>query len=68
MRYLGQLPVQINHHLAVNDEELAAIINACAFFHEFFTNEEQDIQIWLDVVRDQRIEVYDQLATKPSQN
>ena len=64
MQNLGQFPVKINHHLAVNNEELAAIINALAFFHEFFTTEHPDIQIWLDVVRDQRIELIGQLATE----
>ena len=64
MQNLGQFPVKINHHLSITDEERDALVNACAFFHEFFTEGQQCVTHWRDVARDQRLELFDQLSTK----
>jgi hypothetical protein len=64
MQNLGQFPVKINHHLSITDEERDALVNACAFFHWFFSGGEGVSQEWSEVARDSRIELFDQLATK----
>jgi hypothetical protein len=67
MQNLGQFPVKINHHLAVTGEELNALFNACAFFHEYFAGGEIDMNNWREVARDERLELYSQLIDKLAQ-
>ena len=61
MQNLGKLT---NHHLIISDEEQLALVNALAFFHEFFSDGLCDLKEWHEIARDQRIELFDQLARK----
>lgn len=64
MNYLGQFPVRTQHHFAVTPEEQDALVNALHFFHEYFSDSEICIKDWRDVAKDQRLELYTQLAVK----
>ena len=67
MQHLGQFPVRINQHFSATPEELDALVNACAFFHEYFSGDEISMSDWKDVARDERLELYAQLASKFAQ-
>lgn len=67
MQHLGQFPVKVNQHFSVTPEELNALVNACAFFHEYFSGGEISMSDWKDVARDERLELYAQLASKFAQ-
>lgn len=67
MQHLGQFPVKVNQHFSATPEELNALVNACAFFHEYFTDGEICLKDWKDVARDERLELYEQLASKFAQ-
>lgn len=64
MHNLGQFPVKINQHFSASPEEVNALFNACAFFHEYFSGGDIDMPNWRDVARDERLELYAQLASK----
>ena len=64
MQHLGQLPVQVHQHFSCTPEELNALVNACAFFHEYFSGADINMSDWRDVARDERLELYSQLADK----
>lgn len=64
MDYLGQFPVKINHHLSVSSEEQEAIVNALAFFYDYFSGGDINIPDWRDVANDQRLELFNELARK----
>ena len=64
MQHLGQLPVKVHQHFSCTPEELNALVNACAFFHEYFSDGEIVLRDWRDIARDERLELYSQLADK----
>ena len=67
MHYFGQFPVRVNQHFSASPEELNALVNACAFFHEYFSGGDISMGDWKDVARDERLELYAQLANKFAQ-
>ena len=61
--------VTINHHIVVTDEEQCMIVNALAFFHQFYKysgdgHRKEIIDDWQDVADDSNINQFDKLATK----
>ena len=61
----------INHHIIITDEEQNMIVNALAFFQEFFSNVENAAsgahhswEEWQDVADDTNLDAVDALATK----
>jgi hypothetical protein len=67
MNYLGQFPVKVNQHFSASPEELNALVNACAFFYEYFSGDDICMSDWKDVARDEYLERYKQLASKFAQ-
>ena len=59
----------INHHIIVSDEEQDMIVNALAFFFDFFKYtgdgyRQEMVEHWRDVADDSNINQFDSLATK----
>lgn len=67
MQHLGHFPVKVNEHFSASPEELNALVNACAFFYEYFSGGDIDLSHWKDVARDEYLERYKQLASKFAQ-
>lgn len=66
---LGTFPVQVQHHLAINEREQSDLVNALAFFHAIFDPQRRDstaavIAAWQDVARDTHLPSVDALASK----
>ena len=64
-----QTKTTINHHIIINDEEQNMIVNALAFFNQFFKYtgdgfRKETIEEWQDVADDSNINDFDTLATK----
>jgi hypothetical protein len=60
----------INHHIIITDEEQNMIVNALAFFQEFFSSVENAAsgahhswKEWQDVANDTNLDAVDTLAT-----
>ncbi len=63
------MTVVIKHHIVITDEEQNMIVNALAFFHEFFKYTRDDyrnetVSEWQDVADDSNVNAFDSLATK----
>ena len=63
------MTVVTNHHIVITDEEQNMIVNALAFFHEFFKYNgdgyrQETIDEWQDVADDSNVNAFDSLATK----
>jgi len=61
----------INHHIIITDEEQNMIVNALAFFQEFWVSVEEAAsgghlswKEWEDVANDTNLDAADALATK----
>jgi len=61
----------INHHIIITDEEQYMVVNALAFFQEFFSSVENSAsgahhswKEWQDVADDTNLDAVDALATK----
>jgi len=58
----------INHHIIISDEEQCMIVNALAFFEQFFQKHSwatsEVVQEWQDVADDTNLSLVDALATK----
>tara|TARA_Y100000385_G_scaffold189487_1_gene195760 strand:+ start:305 stop:514 length:210 start_codon:yes stop_codon:yes gene_type:complete len=59
----------INHHIIITDEEQNMIVNALAFFEQFFqlgsnTPPSDVVEEWQDVADDTNLDAVDVLATK----
>lgn len=65
MDYLGQLPVRTNLHLVITPEERNALVNALAFFWDYYGSDDDiNLRDWQLVASDEPLPLYDQLATK----
>ena len=63
------MTVVINHHLVVTDDEQHMIVNALAFFYQFFKYtgdgyRQETVDEWKDVADDSDVNAFDSLATK----
>ncbi len=63
------MTVVIKHHIVITDEEQNMIVNALAFFHEFFKYtrdgyRKETVSEWQDVADDSNVNAFDSLATK----
>ena len=61
--------ISIDHHIIISDEEQDMIVNALAFFHEFFkyTGDDYRKEItseWQIVATDSNVNAFNSLATK----
>ena len=59
----------INHHIIITDEEQNMIVNALAFFNQFYKYtgagyRKETIEEWQDVANDTNLDAVDVLATK----
>ena len=59
----------MNHHIIITDEEQNMIVNALAFFEQFFqkgssTPPSDVVEEWQDVADDTNLSALDSLATK----
>ena len=58
-----------SHHIIVSEDEQLMIVNALAFFHQFFKyngegHRAETVSEWQDVADDSNIEQFDLCATK----
>ena len=63
------MTVVTNHHIVITDEEQCMIVNALAFFHQFYKyngdgHRMETIDEWQDVADDLNLNAVDALATK----
>ena len=63
------MTVVIKHHIVITDEEQNMIVNALAFFHQFYKYtgdgyRKEIVDEWQDVADDSCINDFDLLATK----
>ena len=63
------MTVATNHHIVITDEEQNMIVNALAFFHQFYKYNgdgyrKEIVHEWQDVADDSDVNAFDSLATK----
>ena len=63
------MTVVTNHHIVITDEEQCMIVNALAFFHQYYKYNGDDyrkavVDDWQDVADDSDITKFDSLASK----